>query len=217
MGEIVVVGGGGHGKVLISLLKKKIDYRILGYVDLQDRGTVLSIPWLGDDSVLPALVRRHPHCQAAIGVGRVDASSKRGYGLLARLEDMGFVVPAIVSPTAVVNEEVRLGAGTVVFDGAIINSGTVIGRGCILNTNCTVEHDCRLGQNVHVAPGATLSGGVTLGDHCMVGVGAALIQAVRVVAGSLIGAGAVVVRHLDEPGIYVGNPAHKISWTDIRE
>jgi sugar O-acyltransferase (sialic acid O-acetyltransferase NeuD family) len=210
MGEIVVVGGGGHGKVLISLLKKKTGCRILGYVDPHDRGTVLAVPWLGDDAVLPVLLRRHSQCQAAIGVGRVDASSKRGYGLLARLEEMGFIVPAIVSPTAVVNEDVVLGAGSVVFDGAVVNSGTVTGRGCIMNTNCTVEHDCFLGYNVHIAPGSVLSGGVILGDNCMVGVGATIVQGVRIVADCLVGAGAVVVKDLDEPGMYVGNPARKL-------
>jgi UDP-perosamine 4-acetyltransferase len=209
VGNIVIVGGGGHGKVLISLLKKG-DYHILGYVDPQDRGAVLGVPHLGDDSVLEGVLHRYPRCRAALGVGRVDGTSSVGHQLLVQLEELGFIVPVIVSPQAVVNEEVTLGPGTVVFDGAVVNSGTVIGRGCILNTNSTVEHDCRLGHYVHVAPGAALSGGVSLGDNCMVGVGACIVQGVRVAAGCLIGAGTVVVRDLDETGIYVGSPARKL-------
>lgn len=210
MAEMVVVGAGGHGKVVISLLKK-LSYRLLGYVDPRDLGMVLGVSHVGDDTALPGLLNQHPGCHAAIGVGKVEATSRLGYRLLDQVETMGFVVPALVSPAAVVNEEVVMGVGTVVFDGAIVNSGTKVGRGCILNTHCTVEHDCCLGQNVHIAPGAVLSGGATIGDHCMVGAGATVIHGIRVVAGCMIGAGAVVVRDIDEPGVYVGNPARKLS------
>ena len=207
-----VVGAGGHGKVVISLLKK-LPHRLLGYVDPMERGIVLGIQRLGDDGELPSLLEHYPGCHAVIGVGRVEAASRLGYRLLARLETMGFALPPVVSPKAVVNEEVVLGAGTVVCDGAIVNSGTTIGRGCILNSHCTVEHDCCLGEDVHVAPGAVLSGGVSIGDHCMVGVGAIIIQGVRVTADCMIGAGAVVVRNLEESGVYVGNPARKLTPT----
>lgn len=209
MGEILVLGGGGHAKVLISVLKKA-GWRVLGYVDQRDRGTVLGAERLGGDEVLPELRRRHPRCAAALGIGKIDAASGFRLRLLDRLEELGFELPPIVSPQAVVNEEVVLGAGTVVFDGAVVNSGTVAGRGCILNSNSTVEHDCRLGDNVHIAPGVTLSGSVVLGDHGMVGTGASIIQGMCLAAGCLVGAGAVVVKDLAEPGTYVGNPARRL-------
>lgn len=216
MADVVVVGAGGHGKVVISLLKK-LPHRLLGYVDPMARGIVLGIQRLGDDGVLPSLLEHYPGCHAVIGVGRVEAASRLGYRLLARLEAMGFALPPVVSPEAVVNEEVVLGAGTVVCDGAIVNSGTTIGRGCILNTHCTVEHDCCLGENVHIAPAAVLSGGVSIGDHCMVGVGATVIQGVRVAADCMIGAGAVVVRDIEGHGVYAGNPARKLSSVNRKD
>lgn len=210
MANMVVVGAGGHGKVVISLLKK-LPHRLLGYVDPLERGIVLGVERLGDDGVLPSLLKHYPGCHAAIGVGKVQAAARQGYRLLAQLDALGFVLPPVVSPKAVINEEVVLGPGTVVCDGVIVNSGTTIGRGCILNTHCTVEHDCCLGENVHVAPGAVLSGGVSIGDHCMVGVGAIVIQGVRVVADCMIGAGAVVIGNIEESGVYAGNPARKLT------
>ena len=113
------------------------------------------------------------------------------------------------------NGEVELGAGTVVFDGAVVNPGVATGPICIVNTNATVEHDCRLGTNVHIGPGATVSGGVRIGDHTFVGAGAVIIHGVRIVAGCLIGAGAVVTDDLTEPGTYVGLPPED-PMTDVR-
>jgi sugar O-acyltransferase (sialic acid O-acetyltransferase NeuD family) len=209
MVEIVVLGGSGHAKVLISVLKKA-DYRVIGYVDPIDHGTVLGVPWLGEDEILSDIRSRHPECLAAIGLGKIEAGSGRRWQLHAQLQDMGFIMPPIISPHAVVNEDVELGAATVVFDGAVINSGTQIGQACIINTNSTVEHDCRIGDNVHISPGANLSGGVLMGDHCMVGIGANIIQGISVISACLIGAGATVVNDLVEPGIYLGAPAFKL-------
>jgi len=206
--SVVVLGGGGHSKVLISQLKK-LDWDILGYTDEQDRGLLLEVPYLGDDSVLPDLLRSHPACSAMIGIGKTDASPARA-GLQREIRALGFDSPIVVSPQAMVNEDVELGAGTAVFDGAVVNSGTVAGTACILNTNSTLEHDCRLGDNVHIAPGATVSGTVTIGDDCMIGAGSTVIQDVTICAGSLVGAGSVVVASIEKPGVYAGNPARRI-------
>ena len=202
------MGGGGHAKVLISLLKK-LGWQVLGYTDEQDRGFILGVPYLGDDSVLPGVLRTHPSFSAMIGLGKIDASPAR-VDLQRKIRALGLDSPILVSPRAVVNEEVELGAGTAVFDGAVVNSGTVAGRSCILNTNCTVEHDCRLGDNVHIAPGATVCGTVVIGNDGMIGAGSTVVSNVKVCPGCLIGAGSTVVADIHSPGVYVGNPARRI-------
>jgi UDP-perosamine 4-acetyltransferase len=206
--EIVVLGGGGHAAVVLSVLRK-LDWRILGYTDSRDRGPILGVPYLGADGQLAAVIGTHPRCSAVIGVGKIDASPLRG-DLQARLGALGFAAPVLVSPDAVVNEAVTLGSGTVVFDGTVVNTGTRCGGLCILNTNCAVEHDCRLGDNVHIAPGATVCGGVTIGDDCMIGAGATVVQEVTVGAGCLVGAGATVVGDLVASGTYAGTPARRV-------
>ena len=158
-GTVVVLGGGGHAKVLISVIRK-LPWTIAGYVDPRDVGPVLGVPHAGGDDVLPALLARHPGCAAAMGVGKVDATARRAR-IQAAAEALGYGFPTFVSPDAVVNCEVELGAGTVVFDGAVVNAGVVTGPTCVVNTNATVEHDCRFGTNVHIGPGATVSGGVS--------------------------------------------------------
>ena len=51
--------------------------------------------------------------------------------------------------------------------------------GAIVNTNSTIEHDVVLEDWVHVAPGATISGGVTVGRFSMIGAGATIIEGKR--------------------------------------
>lgn len=209
MPDIVVVGGGGHAKVIISLLKKHGDFRIVGYTDRENRGAVLGIPWIGGDSTLSELIRQDPSCSAAIGVGTVGRGDRRKV-LMGQLGAQGFSLPALVSPTAIVNESVEIGKATVVFDGTVINSGTTIGECVIVNTHSTVDHDCSIGSYVHIAPGATLSGQVKLGDEVFLGTGVTVIHGVSICSHCVIGAGAVVIGDCVVPGTYVGVPARRI-------
>jgi UDP-perosamine 4-acetyltransferase len=208
MEEIIVIGGGGHAKVLISLLGKLGTYAVLGYTDNVRGEAVLAAKYLGEDGELGEIKKKHPRAAAAIGFGGVEISEERAR-MKARLEALGYVLPAIVSPHAVVNEGVEIGKGTVVFDGVIIQTGTRIGECAILNTACSIDHDCVIGDFVHIAPGVTLSGGVKVGRNCIVGAGATVIQYRTVGADCLIGAGATVIEDCLEPGVYVGTPARR--------
>jgi sugar O-acyltransferase (sialic acid O-acetyltransferase NeuD family) len=207
--EIVVVGGGGHAKVVISILRKLKRHRILGYTDLNDQGMVLGVPYLGSDRELEALAAGPKKLDAVIALGQVGLGEPR-YELWMRLQSPSLSFPFIVSPDAMVNEQVSGGVGAVVMDGAVINSGAAIGRGAIVNTNSTIEHDVVLEDWVHVAPGATISGGTTLGRFSMIGAGATVIEGVKIAAGCMVGAGATVTDDLTEPGVYVGSPARRV-------
>ena len=209
MDEIVVVGGGGHAKVVISILQKLECYRILGYTDIKDRGDLLGVPFLGPDHKLAAPEVGPKMLNAVLAIGQVRLGDSR-YELWKRLHSPFLSFPKIVSPEAIVNEGVLCGEGAVVMDGAVINTGTTIGSGAILNTNSTVEHDVLVGDWVHVAPGATISGGVTVGRCSMIGAGATVIEGIKIAAGCMVGAGATVVHDLTEPGVYVGCPTRRI-------
>jgi sugar O-acyltransferase (sialic acid O-acetyltransferase NeuD family) len=206
---IVVIGGGGHAKVVISILRKLKRHRILGYTDLKDNGVLVGVPYLGSDSELEALAVERSKVNAVLAVGQVGLGKQR-HALWTKLDSLALSFPLIVSPDAIVNEEVSGGEGAVVMDGVVINSGAKIGLGAIVNTNSTIEHDVVLEDWVHVAPGATISGGVTVGRFSMIGAGATIIEGKKIAAGCLVGAGATVVRDLTEPGVYVGSPARRI-------
>lgn len=206
--DLVIVGGGGHAKVLIGILKRLGAYTLLGYTDLTDNGEILGIPYLGTDDRLKDIRAERDSCAAVIGIGTVRISRLRKERRQL-LETLSFLLPPIVAPTAVVSEDVSLGPACVAFDGVIVNPGCHVGAGVILNTHCTVEHDCTIEDEVHVAPGATISGGVRVGSGSMIGVGATVVHSVSICEDCLIGAGATVTHTIVEPGVYVGTPARR--------
>ena len=208
MDKIVVIGGGGHAKVVISLLKKKRDYKICGYVDVIDKGSILDVSYLGDDSVLGDLFEHDEVSNAVIGVGDTGNASLR-MSLIEKALRMGFSFPAIISPQAVVNEDITFGEGTVVMDGVVVNSGTKIGRFAIINTRSSIDHDCVIGDFVHIGPGAVLCGGVRVEYNSFIGAGTVVTQYKKIGEQCIIGSGAVVVDDCVSGGIYLGVKAQR--------
>jgi sugar O-acyltransferase (sialic acid O-acetyltransferase NeuD family) len=209
MDKIIVIGGGGHAKVVVSILQENSSWEILGYTDLSDRGAILGVSYLGNDSVLPELIRKFPECAIALGIGQVKITNVRRQ-LFESFEKEGFSFPSIVARSAVVYPGASMGKGTVVMAGVVINTGASIGQCVIINTGSSVDHDCRIGDFVHIAPGVTMSGNVTIGEGSIIGTGASIIHDKTVGRNCVVGAGAVVVDNILEPGTYIGVPAIKL-------
>lgn len=207
--KIIIVGGGGHAKVLISVIKKSNKYEISGYVDFNDYGDIMGIKYLGNDNLLNELKYKGIK-YAALGIGQINITDKR-LKVIEKLKNMGFYFPVIKSPDAVVNESVQLGEGVQIFDGVIINSGTTIGENTIINTNVTIEHDCSIGKYCHIATGVNCCGGVEIGDNCMIGAGSTIIQYKSIAANTLLGAGSLVTKDIIISGKYFGVPTRKIN------
>lgn len=189
---IVLYGGGGHGRVLIDLLRAEGTYRLVGIVDdhLRPGDDVLGVPVLGGPDVLAEL-RSQGVALAANGIGGIGRVQSR-VDVFDRLAGAGMSCPALVHPTAVVEPSAIVAAGVQVLAMAYVGSAADVGFGSLLNTAAVVSHDCVLGRYANVSPGGLLAGEVRLGDRAMVGMGATVNVGVVVGDGTLIGNSAVV-------------------------
>lgn len=208
MRKIAIIGGGGHAKVVSSIILKLREYEIIGYTDAEDMGELLGIPYLGNDDSFINIFRDKIEF-VTLGIGQIETSEIRK-SIVKKYEEANFKFPTIVSPTAIINRNVQIGNGTTIMDGVVINIDTTIGAYSIINTNSTVEHDCNIGNYVHIAPGVTLSGGVTIQDNSLIGTGSNIIQGINIVSGVVLGAGSTVHKDIVLPGVYVGNPLRKV-------
>lgn len=176
MKKIIIVGGGGHGRVMIDAILEQKEFAVSGIIDPRiDKGTsILGIEVLGSDDMIPELFGKGIR-YACIGVGSVGdcGARKRIY---ENLKEIGFTLAVVKHPKAVVAKDVTFEEGAFVAAGAVINTGARIGKNAIINTSSVVEHDCRIGSFVHIAPGAILGGGVIVGDETHIGMGAKIIQ-----------------------------------------
>ncbi len=191
-GDLVLYGGGGHGKSLIDLIRAQGGYEVVGIIDdgLEPGRRVMGVPVLGGSESLEALVENGLRLavNAVGGVGDVTSRIR----VFRRILEAGLECPSVVHPTAVVEPSARLSEGVQVFPHAYVGSEASIGFGAIVNTGAVVSHDCVLGDYVNVSPGSLLAGGVEVGEGCLVGMGVTINLSVRIGPGSRVGNSAVV-------------------------
>jgi acetyltransferase-like isoleucine patch superfamily enzyme len=95
----------------------------------------------------------------------------------------------------------------VVSAGALVCAHCQIGDSVILNTGCIVDHESLIGTATHICPGARLAGRVVVESGAFVGIGATIIQSVRIGYEAVVGAGAVVISDVAPMSTVVGVPA----------
>ena len=117
---------------------------------------------------------------------------------------------SFIHPNVVISEWVELGEGTVVCSGSILTCNIKIGKHAHLNLHTTIGHDCQIGDYFTTAPGVNVSGICQFGDGVYFGTNAAVKQGIKICSDVTIGMGGIVVKDINEPGVYVGNPVKKM-------
>jgi|ERR1051326_353121 UDP-perosamine 4-acetyltransferase len=204
---IIILGGGGHAKVVIDALLQQAR-EILGFCSLeQNARPLLGLKCLGGDEIVLAFGADRVRLANGIGAAGTIQSRRSIYELFA---SQGYIFEKVLHPSAITASDVHLDAGVQIMAGAVVQPGTRIGSNSIVNTNASVDHDCWLGNHVHIAPGATLCGNVKVGNEAFIGAGATVIQGKSIGARSVIGAGAVVIEDIPADVTVVGVPAKVI-------
>lgn len=195
---IIVIGGGGHGRVIADIIRVS-GATFAGFLDDDQAGSIPDL--IGPiDINLPKYVKSH---RFVVGIG--DGPTRRA--LCERILSINGVLATLIHPAAVVAVDVRIDVGSVVMAGAIINPGTKVGRFVVINTGAIIDHDNVLQDNVHISPGVAHGGFVVCEEDSFIGVGATLIPRMRVGRGSMVAAGAVVTREVPEYSLVAGCPA----------
>lgn len=202
--KILLLGGGGHCRsVLDSLLSSGL-YDKIGIIDYDKSASALGIDVIGSDDDLPHIFDAGWR-EAFITVGSVG-STKLRHKLYKVVKELGFIIPSIIDPTAIIARGTSIGEGTFVGKRSVVNSGSTVGTCVIINTGSIVEHDCSISDFVHVSPGATLCGQVSIGTDSHIGAGSIIRQGINVGSNTLIGAGSVVVKDIPNGLKAFGNP-----------
>jgi len=190
--QLVVYGGGGHGKSVIDAIRSQSKYTIHGVVDdgLVIGSQVLDVPVLGGGDILPQLYQQGIG-QAVNAVGGIGDIRSR-ISIFQQLSMQNFLCPTIIHASAVVEDSADLSFGIQVFPLAYIGSQTYLGYGVIINTSAVVSHDCHLADYVNISPGALLAGGVRIGRGTLVGMGATINLGVSIGENVRIGNGATI-------------------------
>jgi sugar O-acyltransferase (sialic acid O-acetyltransferase NeuD family) len=206
--ELLVIGAGGHAKVVIDLALRSGAWHIAGVLD--DSASSVGRSILGCE-VLGGTDRIGDYSGSGTAFVVAIGSNVIRERLQATATSAGLVAATLIHPSAVLAESAEIGEGAVVMAGAVINADARIGKGVIVNTGAVIDHDCQIGDYCHVAPGVKLCGSVSIGPRSLVGVGASVIPGILIGNDCVVGAGAAVVSPVASGSRVVGVPARSAS------
>lgn len=207
--KVVIIGAGGHAKVIADIVEKSGD-TVYGFLDDKlPEGTIIAnnklFKVIGDFNKRFTLPITHQDLEFVIAIG--DNKKRKE---IAEKSVHNIKYYTAIHPSATIGLDVSIGEGTVVMANSCINTSATIGRHCIINTGSIIEHDNVLEDYVHISPNATLAGTVKVGERTHIGISATVKNNIEICEECIIGAGAVVVKDIKEKGTYVGVPARRM-------
>ncbi len=206
---LLLIGGGGHCKSVIDCVLSSDEFDRIGIIVNENPISVLGIPVVGTDIDLPLLFQ-DGWTDAFISLGSIGTTLLR-HKLYTLVKSIGFNLPSISDPSALIARDTVLEEGVFVGKRVIINSGSKVGACAILNTGAIIEHDCEIGSFSHISPGTVLCGNVRINSDSHIGAGSVIRQGITVGCCSLIGAGSVVVKDIPNNVLAYGNPCKVIN------
>jgi sugar O-acyltransferase (sialic acid O-acetyltransferase NeuD family) len=202
--KLLIIGASGHGKVVADIALKMNRWQSVAFLD-DDKNikSSMGLEVLDTSSEVAKYIEEY---DIFVGIGNNVTRQK----VQENLDILGAEIPVLIHPTAVIGEQVEIENGSALMAGSIVNCCTLIGKGCIVNTGSTIDHDNVIGDFTHISPGVHLAGTVKVGVGSWIGIGSTISNNVDITDNCKIGAGAVVVKDITEPGVYVGVPVRRI-------
>lgn len=210
MENILIIGAGGFGREVEWLINRinnsnNNQWNLIGYVDDNvQKGTEitkLKVVYNTDE-----LLKLEKKTNVVIAIGNAKVR-KLIYNKIKENKNLSF--PNLVDPSAIIGE-VDMGIGNIICAGTIATVNIKINNFNIINLDCTVGHDDVLADFITVYPSVNISGNTTINEVVEIGTGTQIIQGKNICSNVIIGAGAVVVKDIEEEGTYIGIPVKKI-------
>lgn len=145
--NLLIIGAGGHGKVVKEVAEVLESYQKIDFVDDNSPEAV------GKVSDLKKL--RKEYGSAFVSIGNNHLRNE----LLHKLKKMGYEIPVLIHPSAYVSKTCKIENGTLIGPKAIVSTNTYIGAGSIISAGAIIDHDVILETCVHIDVGAIVKAG----------------------------------------------------------
>jgi UDP-perosamine 4-acetyltransferase len=211
--KIVIIGAGGHGRVILDILRTNHQFDVVGFLDSNPaihHNMVDGIEVLGDLSLIPTF------SELGIGGALVAIGDNRIRQTYAQtLEKAGISLVSAIHPFSCIAGTAHIGKNVVICAGVNICAHVTVEDSAILNTSCIIDHESHIGPASHICPGVRMAGHVVTEPAAFVGIGATVIQNITIGEAAVVGAGAVVIEDVPAYATVVGVPARIVKQSHI--
>lgn len=123
----------------------------------------------------------------------------------------GYEFVSYVSRRASTRPDLVLGENCQIYEHAIVQPFVRIGHDTVVRSGAHISYRCDIGDHVYIGSEVAIAGNAQVGDQCILGVGAVVKDGVKLAECSMVAPGAVLFENTQRGGLYIGNPARKVS------
>ena len=205
--DIYIIGASGFGREVAWLLEELSEWNIKGFIDDNESIQQEEINGINVIGTVDFLLERKEPTNVVIAIGNPKVRSV----IYEKLKfNNNLLFPNIISKDVRISNTIKLGIGNIICSHSILTVNINIGNFNHINLDCTIGHDVIMNDFVTVYPSVNISGNVEIGSYCEIGTGTQIIQGKSIADNVIIGAGATIVKNVQENGVYVGVPVKKI-------
>lgn len=209
MKNIVIIGAGGVGRETALIIEKinevNLTWNLIGFIDdnINSWNKVINgYPVVGGINYLETLP---VDTYIIIAIANYEIKKK----IVNKINNK-FKFATIIHPKVWIHDYIKIGEGSIIYEGAIITTNIKIGNHVIISPKCGIGHDSIIKDYVSLLWNVNISGNDIIEEGVMMGTGSTVIQGKKIGEGSIIGAGAVVIEDIDAYNTAVGVPANII-------
>lgn len=155
--NLLILGAGSHGHDVKEVAEALHIFHKISFLDDNVKGENI----IGKCKDAPELRRKYPCAFVAIG----DNQKRKEYAEYLQVNK--FLIPKLISPTAVVSPTAQIGDGTVVMPQATVGAATIEGY-CIIASNSIINSFSTIKAYSHIDAGGIVSKGAQLSEGAFV-------------------------------------------------
>lgn len=192
MKKILIYGTGQYADIIYHMAHEVLQYEVAAFV--LDKEYIADESYLNKPTVAMEQIKKvyppdgHDMVIGFIGKEMFNQRKKK-YELC---HEMGYRMPNLIHPKAIIASNVKLGSGNVIFEHVSVGPYSILGSGNIFWNGCNIAHHANIGNYNNFAPGMATAGITTIGNNCFMGVNSATNNYVTIADYTLVGAGAYV-------------------------
>ena len=209
--KLLILGCGGHGKVVADAAEKTNEYEKISFLDdkieeITQSKTNFKEKIIGVISEKNLRKFAQEFSDTFVGIGDNEIRIK----WLKKIEGFGMKIPNIIHPSAQISKYVDIGYGCFINTNVVIQCNSKISSGCIINTSSSIDHESCIDEGTQISPGVNIAGNVKIGKRSLIGIGSKIIQNISIGDDVIVGAGSLVLENIPNNFKVYGSPAKLI-------
>lgn len=197
MENLIIVGTGVNAVRAFKFINKYKLYNVIGFAvdkeyikdskfynlplyDLENLKTLINVPF----KVFVALLWN-----------RLNADRRK---LFEKCERYNYEFVNLISPYAVIHEDVKLGKNCWVYDFVSILNDSIIGNNVGLMSYCLIGGGCQIASHSFFAGKTSTGGSCIIGEQSFIGFNATILDGTHIGKKCIVGAGSLVKRNLPD-------------------